>query len=195
MELRAAVCSREDDSVSEVPERLRVRRLRFEEAAAGFTLIELLVVMLIIGILLAIVTPRFLSTSKTAIRAEPANLLYTSGNHSHFGVCGGTGVSPITAVDTGLTSVSGKGSTKANTASINPGGAAGRQVPVILSPSTTDCSITVDQQASQPAGANVAGTTNLSTGTCHGVIRHAIAARCVAESTPAGKSYSTSQST
>jgi hypothetical protein len=27
------------------------------------------------------------------------------------------------------------------------------------------------------------------------VIRHAIAARCVAESTPAGKSYSTSQST
>jgi len=43
MELKAAVCSREDGPMSEAPERLRFRRLRFGEAAeAGFTLIELL---------------------------------------------------------------------------------------------------------------------------------------------------------
>ena len=140
MELKAAVCSREDGPMSEAPERLRFRRLRFGEAAeAGFTLIELLVVLLIIGTLLAIVIPTFLTTAKTANNtAAPANLLYTSGNQSHFGVCGATGVSTITAIDTGLTFVTGKGSTKENTVSINSSGAAGRR-----SPGTTDCWITV----------------------------------------------------
>src|ERR1017187_6272645 len=71
--------------MSQVPERLRFRRLRFGEAAeAVFTLIELLVVLLIIGTLLAIVIPTFLTTAKTANNtAAPANLLYTSGNESH----------------------------------------------------------------------------------------------------------------
>src|ERR1019366_4199224 len=81
--------------MSQVPERLRFRRLRFGEAAeAGFTLSELLVVLLITGTLLAIVIPTFLTTAKTAKNsAAPKNLLYTSCLRSVFGVCGATGVS------------------------------------------------------------------------------------------------------
>jgi prepilin-type N-terminal cleavage/methylation domain-containing protein len=153
--------------MSDVLERLRFRGLRFEEAAeAGFTLVELIVVVLVIGVLLAIVVPSFLSPPKTAIStAAPANLLYTNDNQSQFGVCGSTAVSTTTSTDKGLTLVSGRRSTKASTVSINPSGAHGQPVPAISSLGATDCRITIYQKAMQPTRANSAGTTNLATGT------------------------------
>src|ERR1039457_5685934 len=98
------------------------KRCRRKEKDEGFTLIELLVVLLIIGILLAIAIPTFWSVTKTANNtAEQANLqtaltgadtFYTANNQTYSGLLGGAGVSTITAIDTGLTYVSGSASTK-----------------------------------------------------------------------------------
>jgi prepilin-type N-terminal cleavage/methylation domain-containing protein len=149
--------------MSKVPERLRVRRLGSEDSAeAGLTLIELLVVLLIISILLAMVIPTFLSTAKTANgAAAPANLLYPNSRQSHLGACGGTGVSAITAIDTGLKLLSATGSTKATNVSINFSGTAGWRVPA-FSPGTTDCPVTVERTTSHATVGKVAGNTNLA---------------------------------
>jgi type IV pilus assembly protein PilA len=85
----------------------------------GFTLIELLVVLLIIGILLVIAIPTFLSTTTSANNsAAQANLktaltgadtfFTTSGNQSYaFLDSSSAGVSTISSIGTGIGYVSG----------------------------------------------------------------------------------------
>jgi type IV pilus assembly protein PilA len=100
----------------------RMERIR-ERGEDGFTLIELLVVLLIIGILLGIAIPTFLSVTKgagnttaesnlqTALTAVDA--YYTQNGASYQGIPG-TGTNTLAAQDTSLTFETGSATTSAS---------------------------------------------------------------------------------
>jgi hypothetical protein len=119
---------------------------------------------------------------------QGASTFYTD-NGSYSGLYGGSDISTITGIVSGLTFVAGQPSTGPDVISLATKPRAGWLVLAAYATSPHDCFILVDLKAKQTRP--IAGESDKAPGVYYGVIRSTITATCNASASMAGTDYST----